>query len=71
MEKKNSTNINSIYITYFLGCKKYTTRIPTTTNKVLRQKAICSMCLSNKSRFLKQRPDKKLVKIHFNYYKAC
>ena len=41
------------------------------TNKVLRQKSNCGMRLSDKSRFLKQRPNKKVVKIHLNYYKAC
>ena len=30
------------------------------TNKVLRQKSNCGMCLSDKSRFLKQRPNKKI-----------
>ena len=29
------------------------------TNKVLRQKSNCGMRLSDKSRFLKQRPNKK------------
>ena len=63
--------ISSIYITYFLACQKYSTKILTMTNKVLRQKLICSMRLSDKSRFFKQRPNKKAVKIHLNYYKAC
>ena len=71
VQKKKNNNITSIYISYFLGCKKYTTRIPTMTNKVLRQKSICSMRLSDKSRFSKQRPHEKVVKIHLNYYKAC
>ena len=31
----------------------------TMTNKVLRQKSKCSVCLSDKSRFLKHRPNKK------------
>ena len=46
-----------------LGCKKHNknmaSRRLTMTNKVLRQKSKCSVCLSDQSRFLKQRPNKK------------
>ena len=38
-------------------------RSVTMTNKVLRQKCKCSVCLSKKSRFLKQRPYKKWLNI--------
>ena len=44
-------------MTYCLRCKKHTNNIPsrnvTMTKKVLRQKSKSSVCLSDKSRFLK------------------
>ena len=50
-------------MTYCLSCKKYTNDIAskniTRTNKVLRQKSGCSQCLSDKSRFLKQKHDER------------
>ena len=51
-------------MTYCLGCKKKHTnnmasRTVTMRNKELRQKLKCSGYLSDKSRFLKQRPNKK------------
>ena len=45
-----------------LGCKDYTHNFRPQemkmTNKVLREKANCIVCRSNKSRFLKQKRDK-------------
>ena len=37
------------------------------TNKVIRDKSRCRECLSDKSRFLKQKPNKKVV---IKYYKT-
>ena len=49
--------------TYFLMCKKHTNNIGSkkviNTNKVVRQKPRCANCMSNKSRFLKQKHNKK------------
>ena len=57
--KKNNNNTGSISSTYCLGCEKHTnsvaSRSVTVTNKVLRQKSRSSECLSDKSRFLKQK----------------
>lgn len=56
-------NISLIYMAHCLGCKKHNknmaSRRLTMTNKVLRQKSKCSVCLSDQSRFLKQRHSKK------------
>ena len=45
--------------TYCLACRKHTNNIAsmkvTTTNKMVRDKLRCSECLSDKSRFLKQK----------------
>ena len=45
--------------TYCLGCKDFTHNFRPQevkmTNKVLREKPNCVLCLSNKSRFLKQK----------------
>ena len=45
--------------TYCFGCKDYTKNFRPqevkTTNKVLREKSHCVVCMSNKSRFLKQK----------------
>ena len=50
--------------TYCLAYKKYTNDIAsrkvTMTNKVVRDKSRCGECLSDKSRFLKQKPYKKV-----------
>ena len=49
--------------TYCLACRKHTNNIAsrkvTTANKVIRDKSICSECLSDKSRFMKQKHNKK------------
>ena len=51
--------------TYCLACRKHTNKIAsrkvTMTNKVVRDKSRCGECLSDKSRFLKQKPTKKNV----------
>ena len=51
--------------TYCLACRKPTTNIAsgkvTMTNKVGRNKSKCGECLSDKSRFLKQKFNKKVV----------
>ena len=45
--------------TYCLSCRKYTSNFSpkkvAMTNKVIRQKSICSSCVAKKSRFLKQK----------------
>ena len=50
-------------MTYCLSCKKHTnnmaSRNVTMTDKALRKKSKCSVCLSDKSRFLKQDHRKK------------
>ena len=49
--------------TSYLACRKHTNNIAsrkvTVTNKVVREKSRCGECLSDKSRFLKQKPNKK------------
>ena len=49
--------------TYCLECKKYTNNIRskkvTMTNKVVGDKSRCASCMSDKSRFLKQKYNKK------------
>ena len=46
-------------ITYYLGCKDFTHNFSPQevkmTNKVLKEKSICVVCWSNKSRFLKRK----------------
>ena len=48
--------------TYCLACRKQTSNIAsrkvTMTNKVIRDKSRCGECFSDKSRFLKQNPNK-------------
>ena len=48
---------------YCLGCKKHSNNIGskkvTMTNKVIRDKSICANCMADKSRFLKQKFNKK------------
>ena len=49
--------------TYCLACRKHTNNVgswnTTMTNKVIRNKSKCGVRLSDKSRFMKQEPDKK------------
>ena len=49
--------------TYCLGCKDFTHNFRPQkvkmTNKVLREKSNCVVCCSSKSRFLKQKHNKK------------
>ena len=56
MKKKN--NNSSKYMIYCFSCKKHTNNMASRNiamiNKVLRQKSKCIVCLSDKSRFLKQ-----------------
>ena len=51
--------------TYCLPCRKHTNNIAsrkaTMTNKVVRDKSRIGECLSDKSRFLKQNHNKKVV----------
>ena len=51
--------------TYCLACRKHTNYIAsrkvTMTNKVIRDKSRCGECLSDKSRFMKQKPNTKVV----------
>ena len=48
---------------YCLACREHTNNIgsktATMTNKVTRGKSRCAQCLSDKSRFIKQKPNKK------------
>ena len=52
-----------VVTTYCLACRKDTNNIAsrkvTMANKVIRDKSICSECLSDKSRFMKQKHNKK------------
>ena len=49
--------------TYCLSCRKHIDNIGSKkvimTNKVVREKSRCANCMSDKSRSLKQRPNKK------------
>ena len=49
--------------TYHLACREHTINIAsrkvTMTNKMVRDKSSCGECLSDKSRFLKQKSNKK------------
>ena len=58
---KKKTNVSSKYMAYCLSGKKHTnnmiSRNLTMKNNVLRQKSMYSECLSEKSRFLKQKSD--------------
>ena len=49
--------------TYCLSCRKHTDNIGLKkvimTNKVIRQKSKCTNCVAEKSRFLKQKSNKK------------
>ena len=49
--------------TYCLACKKHTDNFGAknvlVTNKVIRNKSRCCMCLNDKSRFMKQKHNKK------------
>ena len=51
--------------TYCLACRKRTNNVSsrniTMTNKVIRNKSKCGICLFHKSRFLKQKHNKKVV----------
>ena len=51
--------------TYCLACRKHTNNIfpknVSMTNKVVRNKSRCSESLSDKSRFMKQKRNKKVV----------
>ena len=44
---------------YCLACRKHTNNVAscnrTMTNKVIRKKSKCGVCLSDKSRFIKQK----------------
>ena len=51
--------------TYCLGCKDYTHNFKPQevkmASKVLREKSSCVVCRSSKSRFLKQKHNKKII----------
>ena len=65
--------------TYCLKCKKDTDNVISkkVTIKVNIEKTRCAICWSNKLRFLKQKPNKKLIKIlilnlpYTKHYKTC
>ena len=50
--------------TYRLACRKHTNNVGswniTMTNKVIRNKSKCGVCLSDKARFIKQKHNKKV-----------
>ena len=52
--------------TYCLACREHKNNIGskkvTMTNKVIRDKSRCAQCLSDKSMFMKQNRDKKMVR---------
>ena len=52
--------------TYCLACREHIKNIGseriTVTNKVVRDKSRCAQCLSDKSRFIKQKFNKKVVR---------
>ena len=56
-------NKKELGTTYCLGCKDFTHNFRpqevNMTNKMLREKSICVVCWSNKSRFLKQKHNNK------------
>ena len=49
--------------TYCLACRKHTDNFASKnvlmTNKAIRNKSTCSMCLNDKSRFIKEKHNKK------------
>ena len=51
--------------TYCSACRKHTSNVGsrtiTMTNKVIRNKSKCGICLFDKSRFLKQKLNKKVA----------
>ena len=51
--------------TYCLACRKHTNNIASSNatmgNKVIRSKSRCGECFSDKSRFVKQKHNKKVV----------
>ena len=53
--------------TFYVGCKKQTDNVSLKKvimrNKVIRDKSRCANCMSNKSRFLKQKHNRKVVGI--------
>ena len=57
--------------TYYLPCREHTDNIGSKrvsmTNKVIREKSRCAQCLSDKSRFMKQKHCKEGV---IKYYKT-
>ena len=54
-----------IRTTYYLGCKDYTHNFKPQevkmANKVLRENSSCVVCRSSKSRFFKQKHNKKII----------
>ena len=56
--------LNTYFLKY-LGCRKQINNVgswnTTMTNKVIRNKSKCGVCLSDKSRSMKQKPDKKYI----------
>ena len=52
--------------TFCLACREHTGNIGsrklTMANKVIRDKSRCAECLSDKSRFMKQKPNKKVAR---------
>ena len=61
MKNKTDKNWKKIGTMYCLGCKdlRFKPQEIKITNKVLREKSNCVVCRSSKSRFLKQKHNKK------------
>ena len=64
--------------TYCLGCGKHTANIGSKRKITMRNKVKCASFMSDKRRFLNQKPNKKLVgtilMLNFSYtnhYKTC
>ena len=66
-EKKKKNMISSTYVAYCLSCRKHTNNIGsnnvTMTNKMIRQKSTCANFMPDKTRFLNQKPNKKVMEM--------
>ena len=53
--------IKNLFFSLQRTYRQYWFKKVTMTNKVVRDKSRCGECLSDKSRFLKQKPNKKVI----------
>ena len=64
--------LKCIYCLLFNNRKNFDFKKLTVTNKVVRAKSKCATCMANKSRFSKQKHNKKVIgNINPNHYKTC